>query len=392
MHGSNAPLSAPDPLAPLHQAHPANAIRPRFYKPELDVLRAIAFLFVLDSHILPSAPHFTILSALSQSGTAGVCLFFTLSAFLITALLLRERETTGTVHIRDFYIRRILRIWPLYFLILGLGIVVPHLVHRSAHALPVLLPYLLFCGNWAIVWHGSWFANPLIMPLWSISVEEQFYIIWPALVRRWAVPGIVVAACLTFPIGWATDYAIPHFHRLLDPVLWVNSLSQFQFFGLGALLAVANQRRTISLNLPLRALALLTSLACFLFAAYPDHFDSPIRGTTAWNILSGYFVLDLACLLLFVALLNLRLPSGARPFVYLGKISYGLYVFHFIVAISLHDLFARKLHLALTAQLTATYAATLTLSVAIASASYYFYEKPFLRFKHRFTHIASRVA
>jgi peptidoglycan/LPS O-acetylase OafA/YrhL len=96
--------------------------------------------------------------------------------------------------------------------------------------------------------------------------------------------------------------------------------------------------------------------------------------------------------LLFVALLNLRLPSGARPFVYLGKISYGLYVFHFIVAISLHDLFARKLHLALTAQLTATYAATLTLSVAIASASYYFYEKPFLRFKHRFTHIASRVA
>jgi len=94
----------------------------RFYRPELDVLRFGAFFLVLVSHTLPSpdGPGFKlhILRAIRYTGSLGVPIFFLLSAYLITELLLREREFTGTVHIRAFYLRRILRIWPIYFLVL----------------------------------------------------------------------------------------------------------------------------------------------------------------------------------------------------------------------------------------------------------------------------------
>lgn len=370
---------------------PKSLVKARFYKPELDVLRAIAFLFVLNSHILPSGAMFSVLGAVSQFGAAGVCLFFTLSAFLITELLLREQRSTGTIHIRAFYIRRVLRIWPLYFLILVLGIIGPLLVHRSPQVLPVLLPYLLFCGNWAIVLHGTWFANPLVMPLWSISVEEQFYLIWPALVRRWSKVGILVAAILVFPISWTTDFVLPHLHLVRDPILWANSLSQFQFFGIGALLALANHHRSFAFSAPLRWLALTASTAFFFLAAYPFHFNDQASGVYGLQVLCGYLSLDAACILLFCAMLNLRLPQFARPFIYLGKISYGLYVFHFVIAVSAHAYFAKHLHLPLYRALTATYITTLGLTILVASLSYRFYEKPFLRFKHRFTFVPSRA-
>lgn len=369
---------------------PGDLKKARFYKPELDVLRAFAFLLVLNSHILPSGNSFSFLGALSQCGAAGVCLFFTLSAFLITELLLREHEATGTIHIQAFYIRRILRIWPLYFLVLVLGMLVPPLLHRSPQVLPVLLPYLLFCGNWAIVLHGSWFANPLVMPLWSISVEEQFYIVWPALVRRWSRPGILLAACLVFPLGWATDFLVPHLHLVRDPILWANSLSQFQFFGLGALLALANHRRSFALTALQRWLALLASTVFFFLAAYPFHFNDQAPGITGLQVLSGYLSLDAACALLFCAILNLKLPIVARPFIYLGKISYGLYVFHFMFTVVAHDLFVKYLHLSLYTALSANYITTLTGTILVASLSYRFYEKPFLAYKHRFTFIPSR--
>ncbi len=116
-------------------------------------------------------------------GPFGVPVFFLLSAFLITELLLRERDATGRIHVGAFYIRRILRIWPLYFAaFFGLALL-NHFVPGVGTSEPLAcLAFTFFAGNWYILHHG-WIAGS-VDPLWSISVEEQFYIAIPLLAAR----------------------------------------------------------------------------------------------------------------------------------------------------------------------------------------------------------------
>src|SRR5260221_8487443 len=103
----------------------------RFYHPELDCLRFFAFFAVFIFHTLPheadyysarNIPFAALIASVSRAGSFGVDLFFLLSAYLITELLLREKESFGHVHLKSFYLRRILRIWPLYFLAIFIGI------------------------------------------------------------------------------------------------------------------------------------------------------------------------------------------------------------------------------------------------------------------------------
>ena len=119
------------------------ATQPRFYRPELDGLRFYAFLGVFVCHALPNEAKFYsgmhlpmpwLWAAVVRSGAAGVDLFFVLSAFLITSLLLRERQETGKISLRLFYIRRILRIWPLYFLVVVLGVMLAHTPPGTKHS------------------------------------------------------------------------------------------------------------------------------------------------------------------------------------------------------------------------------------------------------------------
>ncbi len=160
----------------------------RFYRPELDVLRFIAFLAVFVCHgprllVGASAPAWKIrivhvFEAYAHSGAWGVCLFFLLSSYLITELLLQERHKTDTVHLKAFYIRRILRIWPLYFA--GVAIAIAVGLHNSTYRLSrsEILYLLCFVG-----WMGkAYHFNPM-GPLWSISCEEIFYIVWPTVVK-----------------------------------------------------------------------------------------------------------------------------------------------------------------------------------------------------------------
>ena len=116
----------------------------RFYQPELDGLRFYAFLGVFVCHSLPLDAAFYhslhlpmpwLWGAVAVSGASGVDLFFALSAFLITSLLLRERQETGGLSLRLFYIRRILRIWPLYFLVIAMGVVLAHTAQDSKSSL-----------------------------------------------------------------------------------------------------------------------------------------------------------------------------------------------------------------------------------------------------------------
>ena len=147
----------------------------RFYQPELDGLRFYAFLGVFVYHTLPSQAMPWLWGAVIKSGAAGVDLFFALSAFLITSLLLRERQQTGRISLRLFYLRRILRIWPLYFVVLALGVVLAHTVPDQRLPWYYIAGYLLFIGNWVSAAFGH--PQSICSPLWTVSIEEQFYLV-----------------------------------------------------------------------------------------------------------------------------------------------------------------------------------------------------------------------
>lgn len=140
------------------------------------------------------------LADLSMPGSYGVDIFFLLSAYLITELLMREKDRTGTLDIKAFYIRRILRIWPLYFFFLVSMIV---LARFTPVQFPpdAIIPMLLFYRNWYLM------TNPFFSPagiLWSISLEEQFYAGAPWAVRHLTRRQLVIALPITLVLAIAS--------------------------------------------------------------------------------------------------------------------------------------------------------------------------------------------
>ena len=157
----------------------------------------MAFMIVFIVHRMDFIPidpaqHYWLYNSCVR-GDLGVPVFFMLSAFLITELLFRESDEMGTIQLKSFYMRRILRIWPLYFLVFyGLVILTQFVPWAGAKDPASWLAFTLFAGNWWICLHG-WVPAYPVNPLWSISVEEQFYIAIPIIAlygRRLGVKAI----------------------------------------------------------------------------------------------------------------------------------------------------------------------------------------------------------
>lgn len=365
--------------------------RPKsFYEPGLDILRCIAFFLVFLHHALPGSSRGVsgILDAVQAAGTAGVCLFFALSAFLITSLLLREEEQTGTIHLSAFYVRRILRIWPLYFLALVVGVVLPHFYRGYPHGEKFIIPYLLMFGNWILVFHGET-RNTILAPLWSISVEEQFYVIWPSLFLLWRQRGILLAAAIILPVAWYTDHSFLLHHEPNMFILWCNSFSQFQFFAVGGGLAVVLHRFPFRLSSGLRILSAAFGFGLLLIAGMllNPNFMAPISPN---RIVSGYLLICVACVALILTFFKSHISKRLSPIVYLGKISYGLYIFHMAVLAAIAHFTEKWLHLHGALDIVANGCLTLAFVIPMAMLSYEYFEKPFLRLKDRFTFVPSR--
>ncbi len=174
------------------------------------------------------------LQEIAQSLDFGVCLFFFLSSFLITRLLLIEREATGRIRTSRFYLRRCLRIWPLYFFFLAVVISLSGFFPVLHVSSPRLLAAMLFVGNWAAVLHG--WDSMAIQPLWSVSVEEQFYIIWPAFARHGRT-AIIAASSVLVMISIATLIYFGNRPGTEITATWRNTFVQGLFLAGGALTA-----------------------------------------------------------------------------------------------------------------------------------------------------------
>jgi peptidoglycan/LPS O-acetylase OafA/YrhL len=354
----------------------------RFYRPELDGLRFFAFLAVFFSHAfpqdwavyrdlgLPRTLAYVAARAVASGGN-GVPLFFVLSSYLITTLLLREHEKYGAIRLKDFYVRRALRIWPLYFAFIAGALLLAPSGSEAAlrpEALPV---YLIFLANWSFLIPGAAAGSGVAGILWSVSVEEQFYALWPLTLKRFGVASVARVGLVMVCAAWVVRGAMETFGAS-PAALWLNTFAWLDAIGAGALLATLFYRRLPDLRAGARAALILSGPAVWVAGSCLYVLGVPFALTAAFNI-GG------AALMLWGALGGRLLTSP--PLVFLGRISYGLYVFHaaalYVTERLFHDVPRRA-------------GVGLALTVAAAAVSYYVLEMPFLRLKERFTHVRSR--
>src|SRR6267154_5717074 len=212
----------------------------RFYLPELDGLRFFAFLAVFLSHVAvfsngANETKPAIIQIFNMVGRFGVDLFFALSAYLLTVLMIREKDKFGRLDVRAFYMRRMLRIWPLYFTWIATLMLTRHF--WSDYSIGFFVPWNFFAGNFqASVMAISTINSLVILPLWSLSVEEQFYLIWPLLVRNLTRRGLVVAGAAIWLLTVCARFELI-LHGFTPHQIWFTGFARLGSMAAGILLA-----------------------------------------------------------------------------------------------------------------------------------------------------------
>jgi peptidoglycan/LPS O-acetylase OafA/YrhL len=377
---------------------PADSNAHRYYRPELDVVRFLAFLLVFAHHEIPESPDprvapilkgfAPILYSTSNACGFGLCLFFALSAFLICELLIRERSSTGTVAVKQFYIRRILRIWPLYYLGVAIGLLVALLPASHRGGVLMMGWFSIFIGGWYTVFHGQ-VQNPM-GPLWSISVEEQFYLLAPWIVKRLNTLSLY-GFCATILLVANTWLFYLGSRNASDNATWFNSFVQFECFAAGILLCLFLRGRLPRLALWYRIALLVCSWSCWFFACFALNVRMAQPGPPgSWNLIAGYGLAAFGCVLFLIAFLGMSAKLLPRWAIYLGRISFGLYVYHGLAAYMTSNLLIGHLATFKSPIYLLKGAITLGLTISMAALSYRYFETPFLKMKRRHAVIESQ--
>ncbi|WP_183558826.1 acyltransferase family protein [Mucilaginibacter sp. SP1R1] len=373
----------------------------RYYRPELDVLRLCAFLFVFFVHRMDLAPvdsneHYWGYH-ISLVGNYGVPLFFFLSAFLITELLTREQDGFGKISVKSFYIRRILRIWPLYLTFFFLIVLLTSTTHYFGNSIPqnAQLAFTLFSGNWYITFN-QW-QSYCINPLWSISVEEQLYILLPLVLFFTGKKGLKIFSFFAIAISYIT--IIYYAQRPTEGFSgqWTNSFVQFQFFAAGILVSLYLKGRQPNWSFVTRILLFAIGYTCWLLASMlcEVNADSPHLATIS-QATSGWFLILMGVMSFFFSLFGSSAKCMPSALAYLGRISYGMYVVHITIYWIVYKIF--KNELSTFSDEIGLYewkneiglVIAFLITVAIAMISYNTFEKRFLKLKTRYTFIPSR--
>jgi peptidoglycan/LPS O-acetylase OafA/YrhL len=357
----------------------------------LNSLRFLAALFVVVGHI-PMNQGSAGLPAFSRAtffyrGEPAVSFFFSLSGFLITYLLLEELRRTGEVDVGKFYVRRICRIWPLYFAVVFFGLFFYNaLLPALGISYPVkydlgtaLLLYSLMLPN---LMNSLYTVGGILNPLWSIGVEEQFYLSWAPAVRR--LRRHVPRLCAGVFLASFALFLLNHWN-VFGPHEWKKLVGQlkFHFMAAGGLCAwgLHRRRETLLALAPFRSRLVQAILLALLLDFY---FLSLIRWSWwAQEVLQ----LGLYCWLLVTVAANPRnvVRVENRAFESLGNVSYGIYMLHMIAVYGTTALFQRTdwWRGNITLYYTAYYALAVGGAVLLALASYRVLEQPFLRLKDR---------
>jgi peptidoglycan/LPS O-acetylase OafA/YrhL len=360
------------------------ATREHGYMPQLDALRFFAVMGVIIVHNWQPSAH-TLIVGQVDWGDLGVKLFFVLSGFLITGILIGGRElgkrepARRLFFIRQFYIRRFLRIFPVYYAVLLVLILAG--VGQIRHIWPWLFTYTTNI----YVWH--YLAFPYAVPhFWTLAVEEQFYLVWPwamlFLPRRWLVP-FLVTLCGVGP-AWRL-YASFHYSPHTWNAAYTFTLGVVDFLAIGAILAIAAHADRSGARLR-RALAFVVlPIGAVMYAilfgvshSVDHHAPLALEDTGAALVF---------CWLIGTASRGFTGPFGRvlgwRPIVYLGKISYGIYIYHYLVPL----VFARAAaHLGIAYENSGfpNFIASSLVTFGLATLSWRLFEKPINGLKRHF--------
>ncbi|HWE48656.1 MAG TPA: acyltransferase [Bryobacteraceae bacterium] len=355
---------------------------------ELDGLRALAILPVIFNHVNPTEGWWRWTSVFGQAGWMGVDLFFILSGYLITGILLDTVD--GKHYYRNFIVRRTIRIFPLYYLCLVIFTLSIRLSASSREAMNMWGGagwFFAYLGNIRSSWTNVMPPVFSFGPLWSLQIEEQFYLFYPIVVlclsrsnlRRFLISCVVAAPLLRVSLLlFSTNTGVARY------VLTPCRMDSLALGGLVALLVRSPWRSTLTFA-QASAWALAAATGTFLVCAVtgPD-WGSPLMSTV------GYTLVDITCALLLT--LVVLWPSSPlakwlrwRPLVYTGTIAYGLYLLHGPASWLMRSLIGRVTGFQIGGHSLLSVPITYVSAYIAAGLSWHFFESPILRLKAHFS-------
>ena len=366
------------------------------YFENLNAIRFIAASLVVFHHIeqfkaIFGLPNFWNNEVVFIIGKLGVILFFVLSGFLISYLLYKEKELTNTIGIKNFYVRRILRIWPLYFLIILLALFLfPHIDFFSIPGVTKemvfqnltfkLLLYVFFLPNLVLNIYGT---IPFASPTWSIGAEEQFYLIWPVLNKYFKNKYVLIfSVILIYRLIKRYMLYLPNSDfTIIFKGFWQSTPIQCMAIGGFFALIVYDTKSKFSNKLKhilyskLLQWSVLILTVFFIFNAFQIYFFH----YEFYSILFGILIMN------FAANPKRIFSMENKILNYLGKISYGLYMFHSIVIVVVIKICQ---HFNWSSNFI-IYPLTFILLILVSSISYTFFEQYFINKKIKFTTVLS---
>lgn len=350
------------------------------FMPQIEGLRFVAVTSVVIGHwVSQDFSNSFILSNIPF--THGVNLFFVISGFLITYILLNkkdeisEKKTSFWEAIKNFYVKRTLRIFPIYYILIIL------LCVFSYDSIKDYVIYLFtYSINWYMVIKGDYIGTQ--GHLWSLAVEEQFYLIWPCLIflvsKKWTLRFIVISILFSFVSKCYFMYYTGYW-------MGVNgaTFSCFDSLGLGALIAYSQKNRTMPFKPKLYKIGLVVSILIYtaLFV-YPGYLSQSIR-SLLWNFATSvvfFFVVIIAANRGFTGLYKSFLEN--KVVLYLGRISYGMYLYFAFVP-QIYFAYIRAFFPSFKGDAD-LFIMFFILNVLLATISWYLIEKPLLSLKRYF--------
>jgi peptidoglycan/LPS O-acetylase OafA/YrhL len=364
------------------------------YFPSLNGFRFIAAFLVFIHHLEQNkeAYHFNNLMHISffqVIGEFGVTMFFCLSGFLISYLLFKEIETTNQVNIKSFYIRRILRIWPLYFFVIAVSLLVAYFFKELSLDFFYLKSalYISFFSNIAFILYSS---GGFPSQLWSVASEEQFYVIWPWLIRgnkhsfvKLVCFIVLLFIFLRFLLSNSNEYNVTwHGINLLKLLSGYLNYFRVDCMAVGALFAYFLFIEHKLLDFFYKKFIQFFVLILLVFSLVVK-LELGIFNHTYYAILVSVLILNIASN--SKSVINLEVIF----FNFMGNISYGFYVYHPLILYSISKLVFNFVIIDTITEQLFYFVICFVLTTIISYISFKYFESPFLKFKHKFAIIKS---